>query len=293
MKILATLLLAFSAGLAQAALPAVASTTAGAMLLREVGGSAVSVVTLAPPDRDVHTLQVKPSMMQALRRARLLVAVGAELESGWLPLAANSAANPAILPGQKGYFEIAAQVALIGREAADRSRGDVHPAGNPHVQMDPLRMAEAGLALAERLAQLDPAHAADFRANAQRFQKDVQARLPQWQQQLAGVPGVLLYHRDADYLMDRFKVPVLGYVEVLPGVPPTAAHLAQLVNQLKGRRGVILHTNFQSGRGLDTLAQQLGWPNIALPLDPPANADGAAYLALIGQWVQAIAAGKA
>lgn len=285
--------LLLAGNLAQAALSAVASTTSAEMLLREIGGDAVSITTLASPDRDAHSLQVKPSMMRALRGARLVVAIGAELESGWLPLAISSAANPKILPGRDGYFEIAAQVPLLGKQDADRARGDVHPMGNPHVQLDPVRMADAGIALAERLARLDPAQADVFRQRAQAFKQQVAARLPAWQQQLAGVPGALLYHRDADYLMARFEVPVLGYLEPLPGVPPTAAHLAALVSRLKGSRGIILHTTYQSSRGIATLAQQLRWPSRALPLDPPAGAATAAYLTLIGQWVDALASVKA
>lgn len=293
MRILAALFLSCCLpAAAVAALPVVASTTSAEMLLREVGGPAVRITTLAPPDRDAHALQVKPSMMRALRGARLVVAIGAELEAGWLPLAINAAANPRLLPGQDGYFEIAAQVPLLAAQAADRGKGDVHPLGNPHVQMDPVRLADAGLALGERLARLDPAHAAAYRDNARRLRAAVQARLPAWQQPLAGAPGALLYHKDADYLMARFNVPVLGYLEPLPGVPPSAAHLRALAQRLQGGRGVILHTVYQAGAGLDTLAGQLGWPRRALPVDPPAGATAAAYFALIDQWVAALAAAR-
>lgn len=282
----------FASATATAALPVVASTTSAEMLLREVGGNEVAITTLAPPDRDAHTLQVKPSMMRALRSARLVVSIGAELESGWLPMAISSAANPQVLPGQDGYFEIAAQVPLIGKQAADRGKGDVHPMGNPHVQMDPQRLAEAGVALGERLSRLDPAHAAGYRGNAQRFQQAVAARLPQWQQQLAGVPGALLYHKDADYLMARFNVPVLGYVEAMPGVPPTAQHLAEVVGRLRGGKGVILHTVYQSNAGMAMLAQQLGWQSVQLPIDPAPGATVATYFALIDSWVKALAAAR-
>lgn len=295
-RILITTALLAASTLAQAAaLPVVASTTSGEMLLREIGGNEVSITTLAPPDRDAHTLQVKPSMMRALRSARLVVAMGAELEVGWLPLAISSSANPNILPGTDGYFEIAAQVPLLdvkGSAAADRAKGDVHPMGNPHVQMDPLLMATAGLALADRLARLDPAHAAAFRNRAQYFKADVAARLPGWKQQVAGAPGAVPYHKDVDYLMARLGLPVLAYVEPLPGMPPTASHLAGLVGRLKGTKGVILHAPFQSNSGIVTLADQLGWQAVALPIDPPAGANGKAYLAMIDLWVKALAAAK-
>ncbi|HET8731922.1 MAG TPA: metal ABC transporter substrate-binding protein [Moraxellaceae bacterium] len=287
--LIASLLLPFAA---HAALPVVATTTSAEMLLREVGGTNVSISTLAPPDRDAHTLQVKPSMMRALHAARLVVSIGAELESGWLPPAIEASANPQLLPGQDGYFEIAAQVPLMGRQAADRGKGDVHPMGNPHVQMDPVRLADAGLALAERLGKLDTGNAAAYRANAQRFHAAVEARMPAWQQQVAGAPGALLYHKDADYLMARFNVPVLGYLEPLPGVPPTASHLMELATRLRGRKGVVLHTVYQAGAGVATLAQQLGWQNVALPIDPAPGATAATYFALIDQWIKALASAR-
>lgn len=295
MKYFLSALLFIISGAAQAAIPVVATTTSAEMLLREIGGNSVSITTLAPPDRDAHTLQVKPSMMRALRSAQLVVAMGAELEQGWLPLAISSAANPAVLPGRDGYFEIAAQVSLLdakGAAAADRAKGDVHPMGNPHVQMDPVRMAEAGVALAERLAKFDASHATDFRQRAQAFRQAVNARLLSWKQQVAGAPGAVMYHKDGDYLMARLGMPILGYVEPLPGIPPTATHLAGLVNRLRGSHGVILHTVYQSNAGIHTLAKQLGWQTYALPLDPGAGADGNAYFSLIDSWVSALASPK-
>lgn len=280
---------------AQAALNTVATTTSMEMLLREIGGKEVRITTLAPPDRDAHSLQVRPSMMQALRQARLLVAIGAELEAGWLPAALGASANPTLLPGQDGYFEAAAQVPLLevkGAAGADRSQGDVHPMGNPHVQMDPVRLADVALALAERLAKLDPAHAADFRAHAKEFQQAVQAKLPAWTATAAGAPGALMYHKDANYLLARFNVPVLGYLEPLPGLPPTASHLAGLLGNLRGKRGIVLHTPYQSHGGIAPLAANLGWHEIALPIDPPAGATRTSYFALIDRWLAAVAQAK-
>ena len=142
---------------AAAELRVVATTSSMAMLVREVGGAAITITTLAPPDRDPHYLLARPSMVVALRRADLVVAVGADLEVGWLPAAIQGASNPRILPGQPGYFEGAAHIALLETgQVADRSRGDVHPMGNPHFYTDPERMATIGIALAARLGALDP-----------------------------------------------------------------------------------------------------------------------------------------
>ena len=171
------------------------------MLVRTVGGNAVDVTVLAPPDRDAHSLLARPSMMLALRRAELVVAVGADLEIGWLPAALRGAGNPRILPGEQGYFEGAAQLLLLETgQLADRARGDIHPAGNPHFYMDPERMATLAVSLADRLAMLDPADRSGYATRATAFAAAVSARAPGWKRAAIGAPGVVLYHRDVNYL---------------------------------------------------------------------------------------------
>lgn len=271
-----------------AAVNIVTTTSSMGMLSRTVGAELVKVTELAPPDRDIHTLQVRPSMLQALRNAQLVVSIGAELEQGWLSPAIEGAANPKILPNSQGYFEAAAQVSLIDSKAnADRSQGDVHPLGNPHIQLDPVRMADVAVALAERLAKLDPKNASRYRQNAQLFKADVYTKMPQWQKLAANSTGVLLYHKDATYLLARFNIPLLGYTEPLAGIPPSASHLLGLVKQYKGKKGVILHTIYQGHAGIAQLAQQLGWPHIALALEPANNSNQQAYFMLIEQWLNA------
>lgn len=292
-KILLTLGLCLTSSLALADLRIVATTSSMGMLARTVGGSHVKVTELALPDRDAHTLQVRPSMMQALRQADLVVAVGAELEQGWLPPSIEGAANPRILPGSSGYFEAAAQVPRLDVSGnADRSQGDVHPQGNPHVQLDPVRMGDIAIALANRLGKLDSGNAPGYLAAAIAFKQAATQRLPRWQQNTAGSPGVLLYHHDANYLLARFNIPSLGYIEPLPGIPPSAGHLLKLVQELRGRKGVILHTVYQGNGGIAQLSGQLGWKAVALPLDPPSNSGQDGYFALIDQWTAAVAQNK-
>lgn len=275
------------------ALNVVATTASMGMLARTVGGPALQVTVLAPPDRDPHQLQAKPSMMRALRDADLVVAVGAELEVGWLPAALDGAANPGVLPGRLGYFEAAAQVPLLeAGQPADRARGDVHPVGNPHVHLDPVRMADIGRALAERLARLKPGQAAEFRARAEGFARAVQARLPAWRAQVAGSGGAVLYHKDGIYLLDRLGLPLLGTIEPVPGVPPSARYIAELTERLRGRRGVVLYHPYQPAQGPKRIAEALGWPVAAVPMEPAADADAEGYLRLIDQWVAALAQGK-
>ena len=290
MKWMMGLLLVTISSLAMANINVVASTSSMGMLATTIGGEQVRVTVLAPPDRDAHFLQARPSMMAALRRADLLVAVGAELEVGWLPAALQGAGNPQINPGQPGYFEAAAQVSLIDVGGpADRSLGDVHPAGNPHVNLDPARMAQVAKALAGRLGSLDPANAADYSARALAFAEQVEARLPQWQQRAEAAPGVVLYHKDGNYLMQALGVAIHGYVEAIPGIPPTARQLKALIDRLQDQQGIVLQADYQPDRGARFVANELGWPHQALPVEPPLDADAAAWFALIDAWVEAVA----
>lgn len=278
---------------ATAALNVVATTSSMGVLVKSVAGDSVKLTVLAPPDRDAHVLQARPSMMIALRNADLLVSVGAELEIGWLPAALEGANNGRILPGTPGYFEAAAQVGLLeGGRAADRSQGDVHPMGNPHVYMDPPRMADIAEALAGRLGSLDAANAARYRDGAAAFREAVEARVPGWKQKAAGAKGVVLFHKDVNYLAALLGVPVLGYVEPLPGIPPTATHLKELTDRLRGTKGVILYTSYQPGQGPDFLSRNLGWPKVRLPLEPAIGVSAEEYLKLIDRWVDGVASGK-
>ena len=295
--LLLTLVLPLST--AAADLKVVATSPSLGALVREIAGPSVQLgvhqgvqlEVLAGPDRDLHALQVKPSMMRALRGADLVVAMGADLEIGWLPAVIANAANPKVLPGASGYFEATAQVPLLDAGGtADRALGDVHPIGNPHINMDPVRMAQVARELAERLALLDPQGASQYRAAAAAFALKVEGRLPAWRSRAAKAPGVVLYHRDAIYLLDRLDIPLLGTLEPLPGVPMTGRQLTELTSALTGRSGVILYAPYHSPQAPAALADRLGWQALQLGMEPPADADGDAYLRHIDRWVDALAA---
>src|SRR5689334_8018616 len=139
-------------------------------LAQELGGDKVDVYTATNALQDPHHVEAKPSLIAKARKADLVVATGAELEIGWLPLVLPQAGNPKVQPGQPGYFEAASFVTTIELPARiDRAEGDVHPQGNPHIQTDPRNIARVAAALVQRMAELDPADAAAFRARYASF----------------------------------------------------------------------------------------------------------------------------
>lgn len=272
---------------AHAGLRVVATTNSLGALVQAVGADQVELRVLAAPDRDTHALDARPSFMAALRRADLLLEVGAGLEEGWLPAAVSGAANPAINSGRPGRFRAADFVPLRPSVTLEGpNMGHVHAEGNPHFTLDPVRMGQLAHALAERLGQLQPDQADVFAERAAL----VADQLQQQAAQLAAVvsPGqrYLAYHEDLDYLSEWLPVEVVGYLEPVPGVPPSAGHLRGLIERLSGSEGRVLFALFQPERGPRYLQQQLGWSMQAVALEP-ATPSMASYLALMGQWAEA------
>ena len=151
----------FLFGPAHAALRVFACEPEWAAVAREIGGDKVETSSATSPDQDVHYLQARPSLIAQVRRADLVFCTGADLEVGWLPVLLRQAGNAKVQPGQPGYFEAASAVSMLEvPTSVDRSQGDVHPFGNPHIQTDPRNIAKVAAAVAERLAKLDVADAA-------------------------------------------------------------------------------------------------------------------------------------
>ena len=159
-KLLMTILLAAASVPALAALQVFATVPEWGALAREIGGDKVSVFTATTGLQDPHRIEARPSLLAQARRADLVVATGADLEVGWLPLVVRDSGNANIQPGRPGYFEAARYVTMLDVPAVlDRSRGDIHAAGNPHIQLDPRNLFRIGEALAARLGELDPPNA--------------------------------------------------------------------------------------------------------------------------------------
>jgi len=254
---------------AQAAVRVLTCEPEWAALTRELAGDLVEVGAATTALQDPHRIEARPSLLAKARRADLLICTGAELEMGWLPLLQREAGNGRIQPGQPGYFEASAQVSLLERPARlDRAQGDVHAAGNPHVQLDPHRVARIAEALAQRLAQLDPANAGRYAERKTDFQGRWQAAIARWEAQgarLKGVP-VVVHHKAFTYLTDWLGLVEVGDLEPKPGVEPSAAHLAGLLETLRVRPArMVLRPAYLSSRPSQWLSQKAGIPAVELP----------------------------
>jgi zinc/manganese transport system substrate-binding protein len=238
-------------------------------LARELGGDRVSIYTATNAFQDPHQIQAKPSLLARARRADLVVCTGVELEIGWMPVVLRQSGNDAVQPGKPGYFEAAHYVHMLEVPTRlDRSEGDIHPGGNPHIQTDPRNIALVATALAQRMEELDPANAAYYRARYQDFAKRWEAAIQRWKREAAPLKGVAVvsHHKGWIYLYDWLGMHEVAELEPKPGVEPTAAHLEEVLEQLKREPArMVIRSAYESARASEWLAQRAKIPAVMLP----------------------------
>lgn len=264
-----TALLLVAAAPAHAALRIITCENEWAALAGEIGGDQVKAESATTPLQDVHYIQARPSLIAKVRRADLVICTGADLEVGWLPLLLRQAGNPQVQSGQRGLLIAADYVDMLEKpETVDRALGDIHPFGNPHLQVDPRNIAKVADALADRLSELDAAHADYYRMRHDDFITRWNAAIERWTAALAPLKGmkVVVHHRSWIYLENWAGFEEVGALEPKPGLPPSAAHLAELLTQLKGQHvGLIVREVFQDSKASEWLSGRTNIPYTALP----------------------------
>ena len=263
----ATLLSAAVPGIA--ALNILACEPEWAALAQELGGDKVKTSSATTALQDPHRIEARPSLIARARNADLLVCTGLELEVGWLPILLQQSANGKIAPGQPGNMETGALVPRLEIPTRlDRSEGDVHPGGNPHIQDDPRNIARVATALAKRLSVLDPANAALYQSRLDDFSGRWSAAIARWELQAAPLRGVrvVLHHKNLNYLLDWLGMREVGTLEPKPGIEPSAAHLSELLVQLEREPAkMVLRAVYQDARASEWLSQRAKIPAVMLP----------------------------
>jgi zinc/manganese transport system substrate-binding protein len=235
--------------LAEAKLNVVASIPDLAAVAREVGGDDANVESIAKGTQDPHFIEAKPSYMVKVSKADLLITVGLELEVGWIPSLVRGARNPRVANGQKGFLELGSEMdpLEVPKGKISRAEGDVHPDGNPHFYLDPIRLGKAAGLIAGRLGELDPAHATDFTKRAKAFADRMKTKTEAWRKRIekSGVKKIVTYHKTLTYFFDRFGIENPAILEPKPGIPPTSGHIIEVIQLMKQQKvPLILVENF-------------------------------------------------
>ena len=271
-KLFVTLLVAVSGWLAapaHAALRVLACEPEWGALAQELGGPLVDVSVATTALQNPHQIQAKPSLIARARNADLLACTGAELEVGWLPVLLQQSGNAKIQPGQPGNFAAADFVRKLEVPAqVDRSQGDVHAAGNPHIQSDPRNIALVATALTARLQQLDASNASAYANHGRDFQQRWQQAMGRWTTKAAPLKGmaVVSQHKAFPYLYDWLGMKEVAVLEPKPGVEPSVSHLQQVLASLKTQPArLVVYAAYQDGRPSEWLQKNAGMPTARLP----------------------------
>ena len=238
-------------------------------LASELGGDKVKVYTATTAMQDPHRVEARPSLIAKARGADLIVATGAELEIGWLPLVVQQAANAKVRPGAPGYFEAATAVPLLGKPTRlDRAEGDIHPQGDPHIQTDARNIGRVAVPLSARFAQLDPTNAAYYKERLAQFNTRWNAAVAKWEQQAAPLKGVpvVVQHKAFTYLIAWLGMNEEAALEPKPGMEPTTAHLSEVLAALQQKPAkMVLRAAYQGDRPSQWLAERAKLAPVVLP----------------------------
>ncbi len=253
---------------AQAGLRVLACEPEWGALAQALGGNLVEVTVATTALQDPHQIQAKPSLIARARNADLVVCTGAELEVGWLPVLLQQSGNARVQAGQPGNFAAADYVRKLDVPGQlDRAQGDVHAAGNPHIQTDPRNILQVALALGARLQQIDPTHAAAYAQQQADFVQRWQQAMQRWAVQAAPLKGaaVVSQHKAFVYLYDWLGLKEVAVLEPKPGVEPTASHLQTVLATLKTTPArLVLYAAYQDPRASEWLSKNAGLPAVKI-----------------------------
>ena len=260
---------------ARAALNVLACEPEWASLASELGGDRVKVSSATSAAQDPHRIEARPSLIARMRNADLVVCTGLDLEVGWLPVLIRQSGNAKLAPGAPALFEAGRfDTPLEVPARLDRADGDVHAAGNPHIQLDPRNIAKVASALGARLAQLDRGNAGYYQARLQDFLARWSAAVEQWERRAQPLRGMAVvdHHRNMSYLWNWLGVREVGTLEPKPGVEPSAGHLTELVAQLAQQPAkLVVRAAYESPRASQWLAEHATVTAVALPFTVGGN----------------------
>jgi zinc/manganese transport system substrate-binding protein len=286
---------------AQGKLNVVATTEDLASIGREVGGDRVTIESIAKGYQDPHFVEAKPSFILKLQRADLLIAVGRELEIGWLPPLIQQSRNGKIQPGAPGYLDasLGATILEIPAGQITRAMGDVHPLGNPHYWLDPENGKLIAKQIADKLSELRPNDRAFYQQQLTGFTARLDTAEKRWLGMMAPYKGtkIVTYHRSFPNFAERFGLNIVGYVEPRPGIPPTPQHTLDLINEMKRQNvKLVLVEPYFDSKTPNAIGRDTGAQVLVMPPSVGGTKDVADYFKLfdydIGMLVEAIQKAK-
>lgn len=276
--------------LLHAKLRVVASLPVYGDLARQVGGADVHVDVVAKELQDPHFIQPTPWSIARVSRADVYLTTGLDLELWTQPLL-EAGANARVFQGSQGFLPLAKglKVLQIPQAWVTRQAGDIHGFGNPHFYYDPDSVLELTRSIEAKFSELDPSHAAEFRARGEAYRGRLEAKIQEWRKLLAPFRGqkVVPFHNSFPYF-ERFSgLVVPDHIEPKPGINPSASHLARLSMLIK-REGirVILHEPWYNQKFSNAVARRTGAKVVMFYSQPGPKGGGVDFLTMMDGNIQ-------
>ncbi|MBI3481076.1 MAG: zinc ABC transporter substrate-binding protein [Nitrosomonadales bacterium] len=294
-KLLSIFLLLVISWNAHAELNVFACEPEWAALTQQLAGDQARIYIATGALQDPHQVQARPGLIAKARSAQLLVCTGAELEVGWMPVVLRESGNSAIQAGRSGYFEAAQYVAMLEVPTRlDRADGDVHAAGNPHIQTDARNFLPVAEALSKRLIQLDPANTAYYQRRLATFDQQWRAAIARWEKQAAPLKGqpVIVQHRGFPYLNNWLGLKQVAELEPKPGMEPSAAYLGNVLSGLQQHPArMVLRAAYQDERPSEWIAERARIPAVIVPYSVGGTSQATDLFAMFDDTIQRLLAG--
>ena len=240
-----------------------------ASLVQEIGKDKVSVFSATTAFQDVHTITARPSLISKIRNADLLICSGGGLEIGWLPILLQKAGTSSIQPNGNASIMASQYVKRLEvPKQVDRSMGDVHPEGNPHIHLNPNNLLIISDVILEKLTTLDSANKSFYEAQHKAFQDKMKTKIKEWEKQIALLKGkaVISNHKNMTYLFDWLEMKPVDELEPKPGIPPTSKHLSELVQTAADKNvSIIVYAPYESNKPANWLSKKTNIPAVQLP----------------------------
>ena len=270
----------------------VATTTDLADFARAVGGTHVEVYSIAKGTEDPHSVEPKPSHILKLKKASLYLVIGMDVEIGYSPVLEKGAGRPDLMYGGENYIDCSQNIrALEVPDKVDRAKGDIHPEGNPHYLTDPHNALIVVDTIAKALKSRFPEYAEDFEKNRDAYSTKLRGKLKEWDSALSPFNGtkVVSYHRLWSYLFRRYHFNLVGTIEPVPGIAPSAAHISKLINTMKAQKcRFIITATYYERKVPDSIASETGGKVVVLPITPGAVKEAPDYISMMDYVVNAL-----
>ncbi|MFZ4762288.1 MAG: metal ABC transporter substrate-binding protein [Alphaproteobacteria bacterium] len=267
-----------------------------AALAEKIGGDRLESFTATTARQDPHHIRAKPSLIAAMRRADLVLCSGASLEIGWLPILLEKSGNANMQPGGKGYIMAADYVPMLEKPIRlDRADGDVHPEGNPHIQMNPHNIALVAKELTKNLQAIDPKNTAYYQQRFDDFSHEWGNAIIKWEKDAESLKGMKLvvHHKSFSYLLDWLQIKELTSLESKPGIPPSSGHLESVLQKLKTDSAkLIIRTPYEPEDASKWLSTKTGIEAVVLPYTVGGDAQATDLFSLFNRTIELLKKAK-